>query len=251
MASRTFVIVKSPPKFKLMVAQYDREELTYRQLEFTLEDGSKLCVKTLAYEHARSGSDEWNFIGIAENIGVICGNFSTATGKGWARTVEGRHRSILELYPDKPDVAVAAFSADATFFGQTKVKIVYRSNSFKGWFNGLVEQEPRRGELKPFVLPKAMSDSDIFAQLGGQEKAVVSLAQVWALLERQPSGEEGELLVDNYLNIFYVKDANDFLHVVNVFWRIRGWHVHAGSLDIGWWDRRNRVFFEQLQPAGK
>lgn len=241
MASRTFVIVKSPPKFKLMVAQYDREELTYRQLEFTLDDGSKLYVKTLAYEHARSGSDEWNFIGIAENIGVICGNFSTATGKGWARTVEGRHRSILELYPEEPRVA---FSAATTFFGQTKVKIADRGNDFKAWFKCLVENQPRQSELKSFVPPKTMCDSEMIALFGGQEKVVVSLAQVWALLERQPNGEEGALLVNGYLNIFYVEDANGFLHAVNVCWRSEGWYVQATSLDTGWWDRRNRVFTE-------
>jgi hypothetical protein len=54
-----------------------------------------------------------------------------------------------------------------------------------------------------------------------------TLAQVFALLEKQGKGEEGVLLVNGFSNIFYIRDINDVLRSVHVMCSSDGWLLYV------------------------
>lgn len=148
------------------------------------------------------------------------------------------------LRPVAPTVQPATYSfrADETFFAKNaKVKIVYRGGDFAKWFRGKEESVFVR-ELEPFMLVKSASDHEIIADLGGDEKAEVALSEIWRLMERQPNGEKGKLLVNQWANVFYCKDVSMALRAVFVYWNGDGWCVDASSVDGRGWNVGYQVF---------
>ncbi len=64
------------------------------------------------------------------------------------------------------------------------------------------------------------------------------------MIQRQPKGEEGYLLSNDYANIFYVRGVGDELFAVCVNWRShdREWGVYCGPFDNDLWDGGYRAF---------
>ena len=58
-----------------------------------------------------------------------------------------------------------------------------------------------------------------------------SLAQLFALLERQGKGEDGVLLVNGLVNIFYVRDINGVLSAAHVMWSSDGWLLYWYAIE--------------------
>jgi hypothetical protein len=126
-----------------------------------------------------------------------------------------------------------------------EVKISYLNDNFRGWFLDNIE------EMSGFVLPshrydleKGSLDEEILDDLGGADKAGVTLVGVFELLKLQPHGDEfGILLTNSLVNIFYVKDADDVLRAVGVYWLGDGWNVYAYRVgDEYRWGAGYRVF---------
>ncbi|MCH7828825.1 hypothetical protein IH982_03145 [Patescibacteria group bacterium] len=110
--------------------------------------------------------------------------------------------------------------------------------NFEGWFEGKTEEAVMETELRYATLTGSLVGRPILAELG--DKAETTLAQIWALMERQPNGEEGVLLTGGWENVFYVRDVNGELRVVYVSRGGSSWLVDADlatrmrSLSVGY-----------------
>ncbi|MEK7195270.1 MAG: hypothetical protein AAB655_01085, partial [Patescibacteria group bacterium] len=132
----------------------------------------------------------------------------------------------LPLLTPVGTVTVAAtttsFVAKDRFVVNTKqnapVKIAYLWDDFRAWFTDKVEQPFEGSTLKYGKLSRSSVDGSIIAELGGEEKAETTLAEIFSLMAAQmaaqPSGESGPLLTNGYANIFYVRDAKGVLRAV-------------------------------------
>ena len=163
--------------------------------------------------------------------------------------IEGRfsvvRSSLLKPLGTVPVPYVHKFVARRNFIVDTSAgaspKISYLSDNFPGWFGDKVEKVPS-GTLQYAELLKSSVDGPILAELGNT--AEVTLANIFALMERQPNGEKaGALFTNGRANIFYVKDVGGTLRAVDVYWRGDGWDVNAYSVSSpDRWRDGNRVF---------
>ncbi len=137
------------------------------------------------------------------------------------------------------------FKADKTFFNKKSGVLMQEHNeSFTRWFSSKVEEQVVKKTLVPLKLAWTATDDDIIAALGGEEKAEVSLAEIWKLLKLQPRAMEKGLLVTEHLvfnkkypslvtNIFYVRDTRRRLRRVNMHGGLyfgEGWAINAGTI---------------------
>ncbi len=141
------------------------------------------------------------------------------------------------------------FIAREKFVVNTKwnaaVKIAYIWDEFTSWFMDKTEQPFEGSTLKYGTLSRSSVDGPIIAELGGEEKAETTLAEVFALMSAQPNGEKGALLTNGYANIFYVRDAKGVLRAVGVYWAADdcGWRVRARSVTYpNTWRGGDQVF---------
>ncbi len=109
---------------------------------------------------------------------------------------------------------------------KAKVKIAFLWDNFRNNFVEKIEENVPAGDVRVHKLVKSSVDKPIIAELGDAHET--HLADLWAMLERQPNGEKGDLLVNGYANIFYVKDKNGNLWAVDA-----GWHAGRGGWDVG------------------
>lgn len=113
------------------------------------------------------------------------------------------------------------------------VKISYLGDDFKKWFllgDGKIEDQISEEALRYGKLLKSSIDAPIIAELGGEQKAETTLAEKFALMEKQANGENGSLLTNGYANIFYIRDINGVLRAVSCYWHDVGWSVYAYSV---------------------
>lgn len=120
---------------------------------------------------------------------------------------------------------------------QAIVPISGLGENFQSWFGGLVE-EPLAGlaPLQVDRLLQASPDPAIMAELGGEQKARISITEFFVVLRAQRKGETSHLLTNSWANIGYALDKNGVLRVVNAYWCRDGWSVRANPVEypIGW-----------------
>lgn len=125
--------------------------------------------------------------------------------------------------------------------GNDRVKISRIGLDFREWFLEKTEKPLAETTLCYANLVKQSADSQILRELG--DKAKTTLAQIFALMERQPKGKKGVLLTNGLANIFYVCDVNAELRAVHVNCYDDGWYVDAYSVtDPDRWNDGDRVF---------
>lgn len=130
-----------------------------------------------------------------------------------------------------PAIERLPFVAYETFFNmKSGVKDAGSSANFAQWFIDKIEKKAVIDTLAPFLITKSAYDSEIIAELGGEEKAEVSLVEIWCLLKCQANGEKGALFTSNW-NIFYVRDVNGLLKSVRIRFDHDGWYKDADELD--------------------
>lgn len=112
----------------------------------------------------------------------------------------------------------------------TQINISYFSNDFQEWFLKKVEGPVEEATLRYAKLTGPSVDEPIRKEIGPALEET-ALSQIWALMERQPNGEEGVLLTSGYANIFYVCDINDVLRVMSVHWNGIGWGINIYSVE--------------------
>ncbi len=136
-------------------------------------------------------------------------------------------------------VAREKFVRDTT--SRKAPNISYVGNNFSDWLLSKIEEPKPETQLRYAKLLKYSVARSILAELGNS--AETTLAEVYALMERQPNGKDGVLLVNGWANIFFVRDVNDELRAVRVFWGGGGWRVGADSVaDPREWGGGDRVF---------
>lgn len=157
-------------------------------------------------------------------------------------------RKALGLKPLNPpllepigtvDIAAAdRFVARKKFARNTSANIRYIGENFSTWFSDKFEEPSGSVTLCYAKLLKSSVDGPIMDELGNSKET--TLAQVYALIERQKGGKPGVLLTNGWANIFYVKDATGGLRAVGVRWGASGdgWSVFASSVGYprGWHD---------------
>lgn len=135
------------------------------------------------------------------------------------------------------------FGASEMFFSMiSEVAMVQHGINFIDWFTDKVENDVPTGELVRFVLIKSSSDNEIIADLGGKKKAETTLGEIWRLMCAQPNGEAGVLFTNGLSNLFYVRDVNGLLRVIDVGWDSDGWEVNAYALNAYNSSADNQVF---------
>ena len=122
----------------------------------------------------------------------------------------------------------ARFVAREKFVRNGTVKISFPGSNFQKWFLAKTEEPLAETELRIAKLTKPSMDGPILTELG--EKGETTLAQIYALMERQANGEEGVLLTNMWANAFYIRDVNGTLRAVGVRWASYDWHVFADLL---------------------
>lgn len=127
--------------------------------------------------------------------------------------------------------AIETFIAGAKFaLGETDgVKIGWLGDNFKTNFGTKTENGVTAQNLRIHRLRKYSVDAPIIAELGGEELIETNLATMWEMMKKQGHGEQGDLLVNGYANIFYIRDSAGALWAVDCSWySFNGdWNVHA------------------------
>lgn len=138
--------------------------------------------------------------------------------------------------------AISRFVVAKNFvLAKKPVKIGWLGNNFKEWFLKKVEMPVSGATLRYMKLVEPSVDGPILTELGNN--AETTLAQIFSLMKRQPNGEEGILLTNGYANIFYVRDTNNILRAVHVYWYEDAWYVYAYSVEHPYrWIAGYRVF---------
>lgn len=138
-------------------------------------------------------------------------------------------------------VAKISVSGVKRFCAQDHLKqanVGWMGDNFKGLFLDKVEEDVGAGTIAVHCLEKTSLDAPIMAELG--ERAELQLAHFFELLKAQSKREEGNLLVNGYVNIAYIRGTDGNLWAMSARWRSgRGcWRVRAGSVGgpDGWAD---------------
>lgn len=113
--------------------------------------------------------------------------------------------------------------------GPRDVKIMHFWEGFENRLLDKIEVQVPKVTVQAYHLPHGATDGDIVAEVGQQ--CEVSLAHIWALLKKQPSGQPGILATENTFTVFYVRDIADQIMSVGLF--------HPG--DGGWRIKANRL----------
>ncbi|MEK7509525.1 MAG: hypothetical protein AAB605_02320 [Patescibacteria group bacterium] len=135
--------------------------------------------------------------------------------------------TTVSLPGAKRFVASENFKVDTS--RKAKVKIAWMGDNFKKLLTKVEEDVPA-SDLKIHKLTKPSVDKPIRDELGAKHKTY--LADLWAMLKKQPNGEEGDLLVDGRANIFYIFDEDATSWAVDARWYADdgGWRLDANSV---------------------
>jgi len=182
------------------------------------------------------------------------GNLTEQQTSGLAgEMIESRDKILKHLGTITVPAIAKKFIAKANFVvnknDDAPVKIAYLGKDFRKWF---LKTDFREWFLRKFLRKKEKSilttslnyhellknsvNGSIIKELGGQAKAPTTLAEIYALMLKQGIERTGGLLVNGWVNVFYVPDVNGRLRAIHLRWRRDGWSIRAFSLEnpAGW-----------------
>lgn len=171
----------------------------------------------------------------------------------WAEVSAGAKKAtsnLLELVTTVSTPAIPTFCAKDHFKADRsgEVKIGYISDYFRDAFlsgGKKVGANIAAATLRIHKLVASSVDIPIITELGGEEVAETTLAQMYELMKAQGQGQQGILFTSGDINIFYVRDAKGTLWAVSCFWfsYYGGWGVSARSVaDPSEWFVGRQVF---------
>lgn len=118
---------------------------------------------------------------------------------------------------------------------EAKVKIYHLDEKFKINFLPKIESSKVVAEdlaINKLIEEKAF-DPAIITALGGEAKVEITLGQFFAVIAKQPKGEEGPLLTYGPPNVGYIRNINGDLWAVCGQWCPEGWFLSAMPLSTG------------------
>lgn len=131
--------------------------------------------------------------------------------------------------------AIREFNARDNFIVGTskkaKVKIKRLGTNFRKYFLPIENDENvKEAKLVPNTVLEYSRDIEFITVLGGEDKTVITLGQLFAVLASQPNGEPGFLLTNGDYNISFVDDVDHTLWKVECSWGNVGWYIEAWQL---------------------
>ncbi len=151
-----------------------------------------------------------------------------------------------DIFPNEIFVANENFTIDIT--SDAKIKISYLGENFTKNFllgEGKIEKINPTNKNKHTVCSVclknlvALTDQEIIAELGGEERVEMTLSEVFCILKEN---ESFLLKVKNFSNIFYVRDKNLNLRSVSIRFMDGGWNVGSPSFRNDRWATGNNFF---------
>ena len=97
------------------------------------------------------------------------------------------------------------FVVDTKTTFQPRIRFI--GDNFRTWYFGAVEEITTCVKLTSFILEERMSDENVIIKIGGVDRALTWLQDIFGILEEQPLGPKsstGDLLTNGYANIFFV-----------------------------------------------
>lgn len=146
-------------------------------------------------------------------------------------------KNILGPVVRKLDVpAIPTFRAKEHFKVDRSGPVVigWIGDNFRNTFlagDGMVEGAVLEATLRIHRLVKASVDMSIIAELG-EAVAETTLGQMYEMMKVQGHGEQGNLLINCYANIFYVRDHNNVLWAAGCYWDSSGGCWSVGALPV-------------------
>ncbi|MCA9353513.1 hypothetical protein KC842_01420 [Candidatus Nomurabacteria bacterium] len=144
-------------------------------------------------------------------------------------------KKIKWLGITKTSATTEKFVARDKFRQDSKeVKFYEISDNFTNWFlagDGKIEEPLGEQELRYGNLIKNSVDGPIIEELGGEEKAEITLTELYDLIKKQANGGKGKLRINSCANIFYIKDTSGVLRTVYVRWSGDGCYINASSVE--------------------
>ncbi|MBU1046912.1 hypothetical protein KKH36_04015 [Patescibacteria group bacterium] len=122
------------------------------------------------------------------------------------------------------------------------------SDDFKEYISSVAK--PIKKEVKTAffdVFEKPMTDAEI--RKSDSEDYVFKASEFCLCLKdkivAQSEGEDGELLNNGFVNMFYVHGKNNKIIIVTIGWstNLREWSVYLYRIDSHLWGKGNRVFY--------
>lgn len=111
------------------------------------------------------------------------------------------------------------------------------------FLSGKIERPFEGSMLRAQKLLKKSLNTVIISELGGKDAAETQLYEIWAMLLKQGIGQEGDLLIDGWWNVFFVRDRLGELCTVGVRWGEKGWYLNAGTAKgLSKWGPDVRIF---------
>lgn len=125
-----------------------------------------------------------------------------------------------------------------------RVKICWLGENFMRYFLDKVEEPSSEATLCYRELPGSKISRQIITNESDfEEKKETTLAEIFSLMEKQKKGENGDLLTDGSANIFYVRDINNALRGIDVYWEHGGWNLRSLSITHkSKWSVDRRIF---------
>lgn len=110
-----------------------------------------------------------------------------------------------------------------------EARISWLGATFMRRFTIKVEDDTDDVTLQIHILSRSSTNSPIIAELDDRHET--KLANLWCLLRRQASGEDGALQTNAVPNIFFVRDAAGVLGAVDAIWAGAGWEIGASQVE--------------------
>ena len=188
----------------------------------------------------------------AEFIATVVQNIPKMSGdvmQGWIGNPKALQKLLLGLCPsvnEPKEVSLLRKLASVQVEGVARfvvdddtlqaANIGWTGDNFKKFFAKKVEEDVPACAIAVHRLERASSDAPILTELG--DRAEISLAHLFELIKKQSKGETGQLLVNGYANVAYVRGTDGNLWAVLAAWRsyCGCWGVEADSVEDpdGW-----------------
>lgn len=114
--------------------------------------------------------------------------------------------------------------------GRNNVRVHQTNDNFIKWF---LRKDERfsGGDLYRYKLSKDSDGISILKDLGGAEKAEISLVEICILMEMQAVNFDKSLMINGFSNLFHVRDIEGILRTVEISRFNDGWYVNAYPIE--------------------